>query len=78
MITGEVSFSEPLPLHYSLKSKMKNRLRFWGSLKMKKENLSLYNGKFSVNNKLTSVSARFKNYPAFLNFLCLQSVNRIT
>ena len=28
MIRIEVSFSEPLPLHYSLKSKIKNRLRF--------------------------------------------------
>ena len=39
MIRIDVSFSEPLPLHYSLKSKIKNRLRFLGSLKMKKQNL---------------------------------------
>jgi hypothetical protein len=30
MISLEVSFSEPLSLHYPLKSKIKNRLRFFG------------------------------------------------
>ena len=28
MLSLEVLFSEPLPLHYSFKSKIKNRLRF--------------------------------------------------
>jgi hypothetical protein len=52
MIRIEVSFSEPLLLHYSLKSKIKNELRFCASTGRKNQTALCTTAYFKFNNEL--------------------------
>ncbi|HZB15505.1 MAG TPA: hypothetical protein VE467_20865, partial [Chryseolinea sp.] len=69
MISIDVSFSEPLPLHYPLEGKIKNRLRFFAR-ELKNKISSLYRGVLSLNNKLTGLHCYSSTERPIAQMLC--------